>query len=254
MEVSEYQNIFRQEKSHFFYVGTHDLVLNLLKHNLPKMEKQNLKDRLKILDAGCGMGLLLLKMKQFGDVMGIDINSQAVVLAKKRGLRQIYQASVEKIPFRDNSFDVVTCIDVLYHQQVKDDLGSLEELYRVLKPGGILIIRVPAFRWLGGKHDELVQTKRRYNGKELNNKLAAAGFQIRRISYSNMFLLPIVFLKRKVENILPYSSVSVSDIFELPPLLNKILILILKLETQLLTFANLPLGVSVMAVAEKPKF
>ena len=82
MEISEYQNIFNQEESHFFYVGTHDLVLNLLKGYLFKNGKTDLQ-RMTILDAGCGTGLLLFKMKKLGLVRGVDISSQAVQLSRK---------------------------------------------------------------------------------------------------------------------------------------------------------------------------
>ncbi|KKR81594.1 MAG: Methyltransferase type 11 [Candidatus Daviesbacteria bacterium GW2011_GWA1_41_61] len=252
MEISEYQNIFNQEESHFFYVGTHDLVLNLLKGYLFKNGKTDLQ-RMTILDAGCGTGLLLFKMKKLGLVRGVDISSQAVQLSKKRGLKEIYQSSIEKMPFKDQSFGAIVCIDVLYHQQVGDDLKALQQFYRLLKPGGILVIKVPAFDWLGGKHDRLVQTQRRYDRKQLSSKLTATGFQIKKITYSNMFLLPVVFLKRKLENYLPSALSEGSDIFYIPRLLNRILILVLILERMLLNFVNLPFGVSVIAVAEKPK-
>lgn len=240
MEISEYQNIYKLEDSHFFYVGTHDLVISLFK----KYGKKG-----KILDAGCGTGLLLKKLTSFGEGIGIDISSEAVKFAKARGLRKIYQASIENIPFKSNTFDVIVCVDVIYHKKVKNDLKALKELYRLLKPQGILIIKVPAFGWLGGQHDQLVQTKRRYSKKELASTLSTVGFKIKKISYSNMLLLPIVFLKRRLGNFSP-ATIS-SDVFRLPPLLNSFLIFIQKLETKLLTYGDLPFGVSVIAVAGK---
>lgn len=242
MEISEYQNIYNLENSHFFYVGTHDLVMRLL-----RLYKS--AGKCKILDAGCGTGLLLQKLNQSADAMGIDISSEALSYAKKRGLKKVYKASIEKIPFKSNNFDVIVSIDVLYHKQVNNDLKALKEFYRLLKPGGILILRVPAFNWLSGKHDRLVQTKRRYTKERLNNKLVDVGFYVRKLSYSNMFFLPIVFLKRKLESF--YSPGISSDIQDLPPLLNRLFLLIQKFETKLLSDINLPFGISVVAVAQK---
>lgn len=252
MEISEYHNIFHQEKSHFFYLGTQDLVLNLLGIYFPAKRGNNSGKKITILDAGCGSGLLSLMMEKIGQVTGIDISKEAIALTKKRGLKKVYKSSIETIPFKDNSFDVIVCIDVLYHQKVESDIKALKEFRRLLKPGGIVIVRVPAFAWLGGKHDQLVQTKRRYNRSELDYKLAKAGLNLKKISYSNMFLLPVVFLKRKLENHLP-SFFGPSDVFRLPFFLNKFFTIMIKLENRLQNFTDLPLGVSVVAVAEKPK-
>lgn len=249
MEISEYKNIFDVEESHFFYVGTRALILSLLKAYSPFKNQGIFKNQFKILDAGCGTGLLLKKLQNYGQVIGVDISSEAIKYTKKRGLKKVYKASVEKIPFKGNNFDVVISIDVLYHKQVKNDVEALKEFYRILKPTGILIIKLPAFGWLRGKHDELVQAKRRYTTQELATKLTKAGFHINKITYSNMFFLPVVFLKRRLENL---SSPDIeSDIGQVPPLLNKVLILIQEIEVKLLNYINLPFGVSVIAVAQK---
>lgn len=252
MEISEYKNIFDVEESHFFYVGTHNLIINLLKlYVLPKHKRYS-KTQLKILDAGCGTGLLLQKLQSYGQVTGVDISCEAIKHAKKRGLKEVYHSSVERIPLKNNSFDVIVCIDVLYHRQVRSDIKALKEFYRLLKPGGVVIIKAPSFNWLSGKHDQLVQTARRYNKSKLNDKLVKANFKIKKISYSNMFLLPTVFLKRRLENYFSFYLSGPSDVFQLPFFLNKSLILILKLENCLIERLNLPIGVSVIAVAEKP--
>ncbi len=132
---------------------------------------------------------------------------------------------------------------------MKDDTKAFSEFRRVLKPGGILIIKVPAFNWLRGKHDDIVQTKRRYNKQELQNKLINAEFKIMKISYNNMFLLPIVFAKRWLDN--RDATPSQSDIGPVNPVINWLFVLIGAFEIKLLTFLNLPFGVSIIAVTQK---
>lgn len=244
MELSEYRNIFENEETHFYYVGTHNLCLKFLKFYL-KNKKGNI-----ILDAGCGTGSLIKKLKGFGEAWGIDASDEAIKFAKKNGIKKILHASVEKIPFKNNIFDVVISIDVLYHKAVKSDLRALKEFKRVLKPGGILITKNPAHNWLRGSHDIVIHTKRRYSKKQFQEKLLKAGFQTIKLSYINMSFFPLAIVKRFLENAL--KSKPSSDVGNLPQTINKILIDIYDFETKLLTKGTIPFGLSLFAVARKP--
>lgn len=243
MQISEYKNIFEHEDSHFFYKGTHRIILEILDKYLSK------KKELAILDAGCGTGLLLKKLKKFGQVYGIDISNEALKFAKKRGIKNLYQASVTKLPFADKKFDLVLSIDVLYHQNVSSDQKALRELYRVLKPEGLLIVKVPAFNWLRGNHDLVVQTKHRYTINELKKKLESSNFKIKKISYLYIFIFPILVLKRLGDKLFP-KQVS-SEINEVPKIINKIFLWLITLEARIVLFSSLPFGVSILAVAKK---
>src|SRR3989344_3683695 len=225
MEKAEYKNIFDNEKTHFYYVGTHNAVITLLNLYLNK-KKNNI-----ILDAGCGTGLLMKKLSNFGEIWGIDTSNEALKLAKKNGVTKIKKASVEKIPFKDNRFDAIVSIDVLYHREVKSDIAALIEFKRVLKPGGILIVKNPAHNWLRGNHDIIIHTKRRYNRTEFKNKLDRAGLEIIKLSYINLFFLPLAILKRLTESIL--KTKPESDVQSLPEGINGLLINIYNLETKL---------------------
>ncbi len=244
MELSEYRNIFEHEETHFYYVGTHNAVIELLKKYLPK------KNGNIILDAGCGTGSLIKKIKSFGKIWGIDASSEALKFAKKNGLKNVLKASVEKIPFENNTFDAVISIDVLYHKEVKSDLKALREFKRVLKPGGILIIKNPAHNWLRGNHDIVIHTKRRYSSKQFGEKLHQAGFQIIQLSYINIFFFPLAIIKRLVESVL--KTKPSSDVKSLPPQINRVLINIYNFETKLLTKGTIPLGLSLFAIGRKP--
>ena len=244
MEIAEYRNIFEHEETHFYYVGTHNAVIKLLDLYL-----KNIRGNV-MLDAGCGTGSLMKKLKGFGEIWGIDASSEACKLAKKNGLKKVLQASVEKIPFKDSTFDAVISIDVLYHKGVKSDLKALKEFKRVLKPGGILIVKNPAHNWLRGNHDLIIHTKRRYSKGEFKSKLDSAGFEILKLSYINIFFFPWALLKRLTENIL--RSKPSSDVKGLPWRINKLLIGIYNVEIKLLTKGEIPIGLSLFAVARKP--
>ena len=243
MDISEYKNIFENEKKHFYYVGTHNLVLEFLKKHLIK------KTGNYILDAGCGTGALMIKLKKFGKVYGFDISDEAIRFAKSNGLESIKKASVTDIPYKDKTFDAVVSIDVLYHKQVGSDLQALREFKRVLKPGGILIVKNPAHNWLRGNHDIVIHTKRRYNKQQFENLLNKSGFEIIKLSYINLSFFPLALLKRLTESII--KGKPTSDVKPLPKLINNLLINIYGVETKLLIKSSIPFGLSLFAVTKK---
>lgn len=246
MEVTEYKNIFENEKNHFYYIGTHFAVLEFLKKYLHK------KNGNRILDAGCGTGLLMKKLKGFGEVYGFDISQEALGYAKKNGLKNLKKASVTNIPYKDNFFHALVSIDVLYHKQVGNDLKALKEFKRVLKPGGVLIVKNPAHDWLRGSHDIVIHTKKRYNKQQLKALLEKTKFEIIRLSYVNIFFFPLALIKRLLEAAL--KSKPSSDVSKVPPMLNKILISIYKFETKWLLHASIPFGLSLFIIARKPTY
>ena len=142
------------------------------------------------MDAGGGTGGLAEKLASFGVVSAIDASPEAIRFAKKRGVAAKL-ASIEKLPFPDRQFDVVTSIDVIYHRKVSDDVSALREIRRVLKPGGVLILRVPANRFLMSAHDRHVHTARRYGKSELAEKMKKTGLSLKQISFVH---LPVFFL------------------------------------------------------------
>lgn len=174
MELSEYKNIYLNEEKHFFYVSTHNLVIGLIRKFAMK--------RPDILDAGCGTGGLAQRLTNIGNVWAFDASPEAIKFAKKRGVA-VKLGSVEKIPFKDERFDVVTCVDVIYHKQIEDDLLALKEIRRVLKPGGVLVLRVPANKFLMSAHDQHVHTARRYSKQELMTKIARSGLKLQLITF-----------------------------------------------------------------------
>ncbi len=242
MNISEYKNIYENEAKHFYYVGYHQILLSLLKIYLPK------KKGLRILDAGCGTGLFAKKLKQFGDVYGIDMSRDAVEFAKKRGLK-VKKASITELPFKDNSFDLIVSNDVICHKSIKNDKQAICELTRVLKPGGILLLKLPAFGWLMGAHDTQVHTKRRYTKEEVYTLLGKCGHKVIKSTYIGSFLVLPVMIKNvldKLSNNSSYSSVQNTW----PPL-NNLLIYLFTMERVFVSFLSIPLGITIITVSIK---
>lgn len=242
MDISEYRNIFENEKSHFFYVGNHRVILSLV-------EKYTKAQDLKILDAGCGTGLLAKKLEKFGNIEAVDISPEALKFAKKRGIK-VKQASVTQLPFKVNTFDLVVSVDVIYHKEV-DDQKALSEFFRVLKPGGVLVLRVPANKWLNLRHDTHVHTRERYNKGELLEKLKIPGFKIEKISFVNFVLLPLAAIRYLFERLNPDREVSSGIEKTSPFFINAVLTFILFIEALLIAKLNFPFGLGLVAVCRK---
>ena len=244
MEKAEYKVMFRVEENHFWYRGMGRISNTLLRKYLPH------KTNNKILDAGCGTGGALFFLQKFGKPVGIDISPVALSYCKKRKLQNVKKCSIEELPFPDDTFDLITCFDVICQQEVKNDTRALHEFYRVLKPGGILLLRVPAYNWLRSYHDVSVHTKHRYTRSEINTLLKEAHFTLVKSSYINTLLFPLIFIKRVI---LHFSPPKPSDVTPLPSFLNHLFFIPLLLESLFIRFLNFPFGVSLIAVAQKKR-
>jgi ubiquinone/menaquinone biosynthesis C-methylase UbiE len=243
MEKSEYQRIFDLEDDHWWYVGLRGLVSSSIR-------KFGKKGTLQILDAGCGTGGFFLMLRTAGTVYNMDIASEALSYCAKRGITRLIQGSVARLPFKNSSFDMVHSMDVLYHSKVEDDAAAIMEFFRVLKPDGILLINLPSFESLRGPHDAAIHLSRRYTKQKIRSKLIEAGFQIRKITYRNFFLSPLIAIVRIIRR--TQKNCARSDLKKTPKFLNFLLIQVLRLENRLLNSWNLPFGTSVFCIASKP--
>jgi ubiquinone/menaquinone biosynthesis C-methylase UbiE len=243
MDPREYEIMYRAEQSHWWYQGMAALTRRVLEIFYAP------GSGLTILDAGCGTGGGLLFLSRYGSVTGLDISAHAVCFCAERGCTKVTRASVMALPFREKSFDLVTSFDILYFEGIHDE-AALQEAARVLRPGGRLLIRVPAFDWLRGTHDAKVSTAHRYTSRELAGKLVKCGFQIEFISYANMILFPLALLKRFSERwrLAPQQD---SDIAVGVGPFSCLLRSCLVLESRLIRFWRLPFGLSVVAMAKK---
>lgn len=242
MNKDEFINIYALSSSHWWYQGMKNISLTLLKKYL------STKNKIKVLDAGCGTGYMLPYLSIFGDVQGIDNSDEAIRICHEQKFYMAQKASIEEMPFNNDSFDLLTSFDVIYHKEVKDDLKALSEFNRVLKPKGYLMIRVPADSVPLSSHDKVVHTRQRYSKKELKEKINQSGFKIIKLSYANFFLYPFAYLKRALED--DNDNIN-SDIKKTSRIINTTLKNILSFEGKLLKTINLPWGLSLICIAQK---
>ena len=246
MERAQYDLMFAQEERHWWYVGMRRISATLLDRYPPRTGRGSPPS---ILDAGCGSGGTTRSLAGRGAMTGVDLSSAALDLAKRRGLPRLARASVDALPFRAGSFDVVTSFDVLYHLDVADDRGALAELHRVLRVGGVLLIRLPAYDWIRGAHDEAVHTRHRYTRAELTAKLDDVGFRLEHATYANSILFPLAPIKRYLEH--RNGTQEATDLWRPPAPVNRLLADLLSLEALPARGVGLPWGLSVYAVARR---
>jgi SAM-dependent methyltransferase len=248
MELEQYDLMFAREERHWWYVGMRRIAAALLERYPPLTQRPAGQD-LEILDAGCGAGGMTRFLERFGVVTGIDLAPRALELARKRCLTRLARSSVSAMPFRDGTFDLVTSFDVLYHLDVADDRIALADMHRVLRPGGIALIRLPAFDWIRGAHDEVVHTRHRYTRDELSGKLEDAGFRLEHATYANFLLFPLARAKRYFEH--RKGSRESTDLWSPPTPINRLLGHLLSLEALPARGTGLPWGLSVFAVGRR---
>jgi SAM-dependent methyltransferase len=248
MEPSEYEILFAQEEWHCWFRALRSLVEERISSALGPTEGEY-----RILDAGCGTGGMLRRLEGLGSAFAVDNSRLAVGLARRRAAAFLSLASVTSLPFRSSTFDLVLSLDVLYHRQVEGDLTALREARRCLRPGGVLVLNLPAYSCLRSRHDTAVHTARRYHHRDLRRLLGRAGFEVERITYWNTLLFPALAVYRLLGRAgRSDARPSASDVRTLPGALNRFLQMLLDAERIWLRRLDLPFGLSLMAVARRP--
>lgn len=246
MEIKEYSAMYETEDTLFWYKGMRAITKELFRQTLPRISKNN------ILDAGCGTGANIKFLEQYGKVEGFDIEKKAVDYCKKRGIKNVKVGSITDIKSKNSQFDIVTCFDVMGQMEVKSERKAIQEFNRVLKPKGIILIRIAAYDWLKGYHDKSVHTKHRFTVAETNRLLQTNGFKILKSTYANTLLFPLVLFRRFILNRLtPHNKKLSSDVQQVNPLLNMIFYTFFLIEAVILKYISLPYGLSVIVIAQK---
>ena len=245
MDPSEYRAIYTVEDRHWWYVGMRAITEALVETLYPG------RTDLRILDAGCGTGGAMAYLSRFGAVTGCDVSSLALEFCRARGLTSLGLASVTALPFPPATFDLVTSFDVLYHRAVDDTLAALRDFRRVLRPGGRVLLRLPAYDWLRGGHDVVIHTARRFTTSEVADSLRETGFVVERLSYANTLLFPLALAKRLLERAAPDAPPARSDVAPNPAWVDALLSGPLRVEAAWLRRWGLPLGLTVVAVGRK---
>lgn len=236
--------MFAVEDRHWWYTGMKQITCTLIETLYPQRRD------LHILDAGCGTGGALRYLQQYGAVVGCDISPLALNLARQRGTGDLCRASVQNLPLQAAAFDLIVSFDVLYHQQAADYTAALQSFRHTLRPGGHVLLRLPAYDWLRGHHDQVIHTQRRFTASVLREALAASQFTVVKLSYANTILFPLAVAKRLSERVFPPEE-GQSDVKENPGWQDKLLAHALLAESRFLKHGNLPFGLSVVAIGRK---
>jgi SAM-dependent methyltransferase len=195
MNPEEYDRLHTVERDHWFYRGKRTIVRRWIERFLPLSPEKTL------LDVGTGTGLFAAEMSKLCSVTGVDDHEEAISLAKRRPGPTFIQAPCNALPFGDASFDVTTALDVLEH--LPDDLGALGEMNRVLKPGGVAVVTVPAFMLLWSEWDVVLHHQRRYRKREVAALATRVGMEILTCRYINSAMFVPIVAYRKIREWTP---------------------------------------------------
>jgi SAM-dependent methyltransferase len=249
MNEHEYALMRQVEDSYWWYAALRESVDSEVKRRLAG------NSQARILDAGCGTGGMMEVLRRENpawQISGLDFSPQAIAHTRQRGFTDVTQGSVDALPYPDASFDAVVSLDVLYFDGV-DEARAMSEFHRVLKPGGVLVLNLPAFDVLRGEHDVAVSGVRRYTPSRVRAMLSQCGLEALRVHCWNAWLfLPILawrLLSRVRQS--KRSGAAKSDLSMPPTLINKTLTALARIDMSLCRAIHSPLGTSVQAVARK---
>ena len=243
MERSFYAEYFEIEDRHWWFVGRRAVILRAL---------AAAGARGPVLDAGCGTGTMLRHLERFGEVQGVDADPEAIRFCRERGEQRVCLVpAAAALPFPDASFGLVTALDVVEH--IEDDAAAMAEIARVLAPGGMALLTVPAFPSLWGRQDEIAHHVRRYRANGLRRLVTGPGLELEHLTHFNTLLFAPIAAIRLARRVVPQRGELRSD-FELtrPGRLDGLLARLFAAEAPLAARRRLPFGVSLLALARKP--
>lgn len=208
----------------------------------------------RLLDCGCGTGANVEWLAQYGETYGFDLTENGLRLGHDMGRRNIARASIGSIPFPDASVDVATSFDVFQCLPEPVEDAAIREMWRVLKPGGHLLLNVAALDALRGTHSVLSEEVRRYTPRRLRSLVEQAGFLVERLTFLNATLFPLMLPVRAIQRWRsgPVVPAGESDITVPPAPVNALLTGLLGLEAAALRVVDMPIGSSLMCHARKP--
>lgn len=253
MQHDYYKEYYDLERQHWWFVAREKIISNYLKKIIAaKILKHQ---DLKILNVGCGPGRSSQYLSSFGEVTSIEYDKDCCEFASERTGLQIINGSITALPFQDEIFDLVCAFDVIEH--VEDDQLAVSEMKRVAKKEGVIFITVPTFMSLWSHHDVINHHFRRYQKGQIEKLFTAnKNGNVIFSSYFNFFLFPLIYLVRKISNLLQFNkkrpgSGSDFEAFK-PGFLNHVLFNIMYFESKFINNnIKLPFGVSLLYTWKK---
>jgi SAM-dependent methyltransferase len=239
MERIVYDRMAELDGRHWWYRARRDILAELIARRI------ELPGDARILEIGCGTGHNLEMLSRFGRVDGIEIDEAARAIASSRLGYLVKDSPLPELPgIKDRAYDLVAILDVLEH--VEQDREALASIARKLKPGGKLLITVPAFPWMWSAHDEVNHHKRRYTRSALRKVIGDAGLKLEMLSWFNSLLFPLAAAARLVGRLTGKQD---SDDKMPPAPVNALFEAVFGLERYALGRVPFPPGVSLVAIA-----
>jgi len=206
-----------------------------------------------LLDCGCGTGANVSWLREFGDAYGFDLTWNGLELGRQMGRQRMARASIAQIPFPTGRFDVATSFDVFQCLPDPVERAALSEMYRVLKPGGRLILNVAALELLRGSHAALSEEVRRYTPARLRQAVEDAGFTIDRLTFVNASLFPMMLPVRVAQRLVSRGEAPPGEFEITVPAapVNGVLSALVGLEAAALRVVDMPIGGSLLCHAVK---
>jgi SAM-dependent methyltransferase len=241
-----YVDFYSLETSHWWFCARRLIVEMLLNEHIGGRRAP------LIADVGCGTGANLAMLHRVGRPVGIDASWRALTFAQSRGETALVAGTLPSLPCQNESFDVVCALDVIEH--IENDAAAVEELVRVCKPGGLIVITVPAYQWLWSEHDVVNEHKRRYTRTNLGTRVKHPQVEALKLTYMNTFLaLPMMAyrLMRNLSRTRHPEARATSDLVAPPAMVNRILFWIFCMEKFWLRCGSFPFGISVVCILRK---
>ncbi|MFA5401192.1 MAG: class I SAM-dependent methyltransferase [Dehalococcoidia bacterium] len=247
--TTAFKFLFEMEQKHFWHVGRKEIILDVIRRSITCPEK------IRMLEIGCGNGNVLEFLRQNNiNAEGCDLFLEGLKFCRQRsGSVPLYRIDVLALPFKAE-YEAVGLFDVLEH--IEDDVKALCEIHRALRPGGYLILTVPAYQSLWSRHDDTSHHIRRYSKKALMAKLEHSGFSVSRVTFFMFFLFPLLASIRLISRIFNFDKnknkgINGSLEYKTIPVINDIFLALLRLEKYLIRNMDLPFGVSLIAVVRR---
>jgi SAM-dependent methyltransferase len=244
-----YETFYDIEDTYWWSVGTRRIFFELIDRVRPAGAPRTL-------DVGCGTGVMLANLRDGGiDAAGCDYSAQALSFCRRRGLERLVRADATRLPLAADSFDLVLALDVVEH--LDDDVACVREMARVCRPGGHVLVHVPAFPLLWNAKDVLNHHRRRYRRAAMQRLIESSGLIVEHVRYVNVFLFPVAVLVALYTRAFRHENLEKPDpntldyLHNIPDLLNRALIGLLDVERRLGNHLRLPFGMSLLYLARK---
>lgn len=248
MNQDEYRKMYLLEKEYWWFLARYAFMESLFERYVKAPDGPGPR---RIVDLACGTGEVMKGLEARGQVFGIDLAETALRFCRERNLNLLVQSRAQELPLATGSVDVIVCLDAFEH--IREDLDAMGECFRALKPGGVLITGVPALGFLWSEHDEALHHLRRYSRREFRRKLEHQGFTLDYLSYGFFLLFWPAMVLRMLQSFRKDNLEPQTQLFPVSPWFNQLLLFLHRIEARILGCGRFPIGLSLFAVARKPR-